>query len=74
VVTHPFVSGEPKNEPPFTNPVDEAPAPALIVADTHNGFRWADAGIGAAAGLGLALVAVGLAAFALTTRRHAALQ
>ena len=47
VVTHPFVSGEPKNEPPFTN---------------------------SAAGLGLALVAAGVAAFAMTSRRHAALQ
>lgn len=74
VVTHPFVSGEPKNESPFTNPVDVAPAPAIIVADTRTGFRWADAGVGAAAGLGLALVAAGLAALALTGRRHAALQ
>jgi hypothetical protein len=70
-VTHPFVSGEPKNEPPFTNPVGEAPT--VIVAGTQPGFRWADAAIGAGAGIGAVFVAAGLAALALTTRRKSAL-
>ena len=69
-VTHPFVSGEPKNEPPFTNPVGDAPT--VIVAGAHTGFRWTDAAIGAGAGVGIVFVAAGLAALTLTTRRKAA--
>jgi hypothetical protein len=68
--TQPFVSGEPKNQPPFTGPVQEPPT--VIVTDTRDGFRWADAAIGAAAGVGAMFVAAGLAAFAWGTRRKAA--
>lgn len=71
-VTHPFVSGEPKNQPPFTNPVGDAPT--VIVAGADTGFAWADAAIGAGAGVGAVFVAAGLAALALTTRRKTALQ
>lgn len=66
----PFVSGEPKNQPPFTGPVEQPPT--VIVTDTRDGFRWADAAIGAGAGVGAVFVAAGLAALALTTRRKAA--
>ena len=71
-VTHPYVSGEAKNQPPFTGPIEEPPPPALIVTDTRTGFRWADAGIGAAAGLGIALIAAAMAAFFVASRRNAA--
>lgn len=70
VAAQPFVIGEPKNEPPFTGPVQEPPT--VIVTDTRDGFRWVDAAIGAAAGLGTTFVAAGLAAFALARRRRAA--
>jgi hypothetical protein len=70
VAAQPFVSGEPKNEPPFTGPVQQPPT--VIVTDTRDGFRWVDAAIGAAAGVGATFVAAGLAAVALGTRRKAA--
>jgi hypothetical protein len=70
VAAQPFVSGEPKTQPPFTGPVPELPT--VIVTDTSDGFRWVDAAIGAAAGVGATFVAAGLAAFALGTRRKAA--
>jgi hypothetical protein len=47
-------AGEAKNNLPFTRPVGSS-----TVISTSNGFDWADAGIGAAAGLGLALTLIG---------------
>jgi hypothetical protein len=52
------VAGEPKNEAPFTGSVS---TPAVVV-QTSDGFDWGDAGIGAAASLGLAFIAVGASA------------
>ena len=48
-----MIQGEPKNEPPFTRP-------ATVVVVSGSGFDWTDGGIGAAAGIGIALSAVGL--------------
>jgi hypothetical protein len=64
------VSGEPKNEPPFTNPVGEQPT--IVLADTSDPFSWIDALIGAAAGVGITCAAAGLGAFAWASRRNAA--
>jgi hypothetical protein len=47
-------TGEAKNELPFTQPVV---APTIVVHS--NGFDWGDAGIGVAAGLGVAAVLAG---------------
>jgi hypothetical protein len=49
----PAIQGEPKNEPPFTRP-------ATIVVSSGSGFNWTDGGLGAAAGVGIALAAGGL--------------
>jgi hypothetical protein len=57
------VQGEPKNKPPFTRPVPRAPT---IVVRAGGGFDWTDAGIGAAAGLGVALAAAGGVGFVRT--------
>ena len=51
---------------PFTNP---GPAPTIVHVTTPSGFDWGDAGIGAAAGLAIALVAVGCT-LAASRRRH----
>jgi hypothetical protein len=51
------VQGEPKNQAPFTAPAGDS-APTLVVR-TSAGFNWADAAIGAAAGIGLILAAAG---------------
>ena len=48
-------NGEAKNEQPFTQP---AAVPTIVVR-TSGGFDWGDAGIGVAAGLGIALALVG---------------
>jgi hypothetical protein len=48
-------SGEAKNEQPFTQPI-LAPT---VLAHSSSGFDWGDAGIGAAAGLGLAALLAG---------------
>jgi hypothetical protein len=50
-----LVSGEPKNDQPFTQ---QAIAPTVLVRSS-GGFDWADAGIGLAAGVGLAAVVTG---------------
>ena len=65
-----LAGGEPKNQPPFTGPV-ETPA-TVVVTSGHSGFSWGDAGIGAAAGIGATCAAVALGALALTTRRGTA--
>jgi hypothetical protein len=49
----PAIQGEAKNEPPFTRP-------ATIVVSSGSGFNWTDGGLGAAAGVGIALSAGGL--------------
>jgi hypothetical protein len=49
--------GEAKNEAPFTAPVTDS-APTIVV-NRADGFDWADAAIGAAAGIGLVLAAAG---------------
>jgi hypothetical protein len=51
-----LAGGEPKNEWPFTRPVQEG---ATIVLRDENGFAWFDAALGAAAGLGVGLVMIG---------------
>lgn len=51
----PAIQGEPKNELPFTRP-------ATIVVSSGSGFNWTDGGLGAAAGIGIALSAGGLVA------------
>jgi len=58
------IQGEPKNHPPFAQPDP-------IVAPAGNGFNWADAAIGAAAGIGIALSVAGAAGpHASPRRRH----
>jgi hypothetical protein len=47
-------SGEAKNEQPFTQPVS---TPTVLAHSS--GFDWGDAGIGLAAGVGLAAIATG---------------
>lgn len=49
-------AGEPKSEAPFTQP---APKVTSIVVHAGGGFDWTDAGLGAVAGIGAALAAVG---------------
>ena len=58
------IRGEPKNQWPFTRPV------TYTVAVNRSGFDWESGGIGAAAGLGIALAGSGLL---LTTRKSARL-
>ena len=53
--TSPAISGEPKNEPPFTRP-------ATVIVISTSGFNWSSGAIGAAAGLGIALVGAGVLA------------
>jgi hypothetical protein len=48
------LAGEAKNDLPFTQPVD---TPTIVVHS--NGFDWGDAGIGVAAGIGLAAALAG---------------
>jgi hypothetical protein len=52
-------AGEPKNDTPFVRDVSRTP----VLVQTRNRFDWGDAGIGAAAVLGLGCAALG--AFAL---------
>jgi hypothetical protein len=59
--SHAGLAGEPKNELPFTRTV----AGPTVLLRTSDGFDWADAGIGALAAVGLAVVA--LAGVALRT-------
>jgi len=49
------IQGEPKNEQPFIRP-------ATIVVGPGSGFNWTDGGLGAAAGIGIALSLGGLLA------------
>jgi hypothetical protein len=56
VAAQPTAQGEPKSQQPFTSPA--APVATLAVAP-GSGFDWTDAMIGAAAGVGLTLAAVG---------------
>jgi hypothetical protein len=49
----PAIQGEAKNELPFTRPA------TIVVANDSEGFDWIAGGIGAAAGLGLALAGTG---------------
>lgn len=48
----PVIQGESKNEPPFTRP-------ATVIVSSGGGFDWTDGGIGAAAGIGIALAGIG---------------
>jgi hypothetical protein len=50
---NPLLRGEPKNMPPFTGPA------TILVAASGSGFDWADGGIGAVAGIGIALAGTG---------------
>jgi hypothetical protein len=65
-------AGEPKNQPPFTRPVQSPPT--VVVTNPDDGFSWVDAAIGAAAGVGATCAAGALAALAWTTRRTAIAQ
>jgi hypothetical protein len=67
----PFVQGEPKNELPFTAP--QGVHPTLVIGTTDAGFSWADAAIGAAAGVGALSIVGGLAVLTLASRRRVAL-
>jgi hypothetical protein len=49
------LQGEPKNEPPFVRPT------TVVVVSADGGFDWVDGGIGAAAGIGVALAGAGAA-------------
>ncbi|HEY7602881.1 MAG TPA: hypothetical protein VH760_01380 [Gaiellaceae bacterium] len=49
------VAGEPKNEGPFVRSISTTP----ILVRTSDGFDWGDAGIGAAAVLGIGCIALG---------------
>lgn len=51
-------SWRPANPPPATGQTTSAPPP-LVRIQTPSGFDWADAGIGAAGGLALAMLGVG---------------
>ena len=44
---------------PASKPSDERPS-TVVVEVSDNGFHWADAGLGAAAGLATTLIALGL--------------
>ncbi len=61
---NPPIQGEPKNEPPFTRP-------ATVVVVSGHSFQWADTGIGAAAGIGIALSGLGALALARKSPRTA---
>ena len=63
---NPPIQGEPKNEPPFTRP-----ATAVVVVSGGHDFQWADTGIGAAAGIGIALSGLGALALARKSPRAA---
>ena len=59
VAVAPNIAGERKNDVPFVRGIASTP----VLVQSSDGFDWSDAGIGAAATLGLGCVA--LAAFAL---------
>ena len=59
-------TGEAKNQAPFTRSATRQPQ--TIAVHSSSGFRWADAAIGAAAAIALALA--GAAMFARTARTH----
>jgi hypothetical protein len=80
-----LAAGEPKNQPPFTRPVDgtalvrgepknDVPftRPAEIVVEPSGGFAWTEATIGATAGAGAALAALGAVALFRRPPREAA--
>jgi len=52
-LSEPFLQGEPKNSLPFTLPT------TIVVSAGDSGFDWADGGIGAMAGIGIALAGAG---------------
>jgi hypothetical protein len=49
----PLLQGEPKNLLPFTSPA------TILVSAGGSGFDWADGGIGAVAGIGIAIAGTG---------------
>ena len=49
---------------------DKAPVVEFVEVPRPNGFDWADAGLGAAAGIGLMLIGVGTAVTAARLRRR----
>jgi hypothetical protein len=61
----PLGQGEPKNMLPFTGP-----ATTYVSADV-SGFDWADGGIGAVAGIGIALAGTGAVLFVRRPERTA---
>ena len=52
-LSEPLLQGESKNSLPFTGPT------TIVVSAGHSGFDWADGGIGAMAGIGIALAGAG---------------
>ena len=72
VATRSVVTGEAKNRPPFNGPVQSPPT--IVLTNTHDGFSWLDAAIGAAAGVGATCATGALAALAWTARRTATAQ
>ncbi len=60
------VTGEPKNGVPFVKGVSTTP----LLVRTGDGFDWRDAGIGAAAALGLGCAALGALALRAGTHRR----
>jgi hypothetical protein len=62
--TQPTISGEPKNQPPFTGT-------ATVIVASGGGFDWSSGAIGAAAGLGIALAGAGALAIAHRSPRTA---
>ena len=57
---------KPRNELPSTRPVGQ---PATIVVRGSSGFSWTDGAIGLVAGLGIAIVGVGVGGLARGTQR-----
>jgi hypothetical protein len=64
VQVDPLIRGEPKNEPPFTRP-------AIVVVPSRGGFDLSSGGIGAAAGLGIAIAGAGVLRLARKSPRTA---
>jgi hypothetical protein len=61
---------EPNGPPAQTQADLDDLARSTVVAPAPNGFDWTDAGIGAAAGIGISLVAVGGSFVLIGKRRH----
>jgi hypothetical protein len=62
--SQPAIQGERKNDQPFTRS-------ATVVIVSGGGFDWTDGGIGAAAGVGLALAGIGTVLLARKSPRPA---